>query len=210
MNEASVSINGKLLTEAQSMTLRVMINTFDAALEHGSAEENNDSHHQINSLHRERLHEISNLVHNKSADIKKYARLSSDEIKARNKAIHDAIELNGEDIESQVLKYNLAEGTVINLVRKHKLELIQNQTESDRLSLLKSSPLIDDSIMEQEVNVLGLSARSLNALKFGDIYSIADLIKKTDSELAIIPNLGLTSISEIKLALSNFKLKLNN
>jgi len=53
-----------------------------------------------------------------------------------------------------------------------------------------------------ELKDLGLSARSLNSLHRGKVYSIADLISCTQSDLLSFPNLGPTSLEEIRSALT--------
>lgn len=55
------------------------------------------------------------------------------------------------------------------------------------------------------VRILGLSSRPLNALLAERIDTLADLMNTSDSVLLKIPNLGRTSLDEIKKALEKFK-----
>ena len=65
----------------------------------------------------------------------------------------------------------------------------------------------DDS---NELSSLGLSARALNCLYRGKIYSIANLIENTESQLLSIQNLGPSVIQEVNSALSKHGLSLTN
>jgi DNA-directed RNA polymerase subunit alpha len=55
---------------------------------------------------------------------------------------------------------------------------------------------------------LPLPARAVNALKNADIVTVADLVQKTDEDLANVKNLGAKSIEEIKTALAALGLSL--
>jgi DNA-directed RNA polymerase subunit alpha len=55
---------------------------------------------------------------------------------------------------------------------------------------------------------LALPARAINALKGADLHLVADLVQKTESDLADVKNLGDKSIDEIKVALAALGLSL--
>ncbi len=61
-----------------------------------------------------------------------------------------------------------------------------------------------------ELSSLGLSARALNSLYRGKIYSIANLIENTETQLLSIPNLGPSVVKEVNSALSKQGLSLPN
>jgi len=65
---------------------------------------------------------------------------------------------------------------------------------TDLLNRVESSNLPLESI---EINALNLSRRSYNALKRSGIDNIRKLVCLTDSDLAKIPNVGVTSLQEI-------------
>jgi DNA-directed RNA polymerase alpha subunit len=53
-----------------------------------------------------------------------------------------------------------------------------------------------------EVSELGLSARILSCLHRGKVFSIADLVRCTESDLLSFPNLNQTSLKEVCKALA--------
>jgi DNA-directed RNA polymerase subunit alpha len=55
---------------------------------------------------------------------------------------------------------------------------------------------------------LALPARAINALKGADLHLVADLVQKTETDLADVKNLGEKSIDEIKTALAALGLSL--
>jgi DNA-directed RNA polymerase subunit alpha len=55
---------------------------------------------------------------------------------------------------------------------------------------------------------LALPARAINALKGADLHLVADLVQKTETDLADVKNLGDKSIDEIKVALAGLGLSL--
>ena len=57
-------------------------------------------------------------------------------------------------------------------------------------------------------NNLELGARALNCLKAENIFTLKDLLSKTENELMKIPNMGKLTLKEIKDALASKKLKL--
>ncbi len=69
------------------------------------------------------------------------------------------------------------------------------------------SPQINALLM-LPVDDLDLTVRSANCLKAENIYSIGDLIKRTENELLRMPNLGRKSLNEIKEVLMARHLRL--
>ena len=60
-----------------------------------------------------------------------------------------------------------------------------------------------DPILLRPVDDLELTVRSANCLKAENIYSIGDLIQRTETELLKTPNLGRKSLNEIKEVLAS-------
>lgn len=214
MAEATVIINGIRLTDSQSMVLRMAISSFEGNLSSNGLSESNTSLEMTN-LYQIITAEILQLVgNNKGTELARTIMVDNAEIKARNKArnkaIYEAIEIHGESVASQMLKHNIARGTTITAIRRHKLEIAKSQSESGQQIPINNVDKMESTSLDQDINVLVLTARSLNALRNGNIHTISDLIQKTDSELLSIVNLGITSLIEIKRALSQFKQKLNN
>ncbi|MBP6116044.1 MAG: hypothetical protein KA498_05360 [Neisseriaceae bacterium] len=56
---------------------------------------------------------------------------------------------------------------------------------------------------------LGISNRSYKALSSANIFTIGDLVRKSKSELLILPALGKKSIHEIEIALGEMDLYLH-
>jgi DNA-directed RNA polymerase subunit alpha len=63
-------------------------------------------------------------------------------------------------------------------------------------------------LLAQPIEVLGLSSRPFNSLKNAHLDTIGDLVKKTESELAVVRNLGKKSVGEIKEKLAEHSLNL--
>jgi len=57
-------------------------------------------------------------------------------------------------------------------------------------------------------NSLELGARALNCLKAENIFTLKDLLSKTENELIKIPNMGKLTLKEIKEELAKNKMKL--
>jgi DNA-directed RNA polymerase subunit alpha len=57
------------------------------------------------------------------------------------------------------------------------------------------------SLLLKRVGELDLGTRAWNCLQRAGIETVADLIDKTEPEIAAIPNLGVKTIAEIKEAL---------
>jgi len=68
----------------------------------------------------------------------------------------------------------------------------------------------DDGILNKPVDDLQLSVRARKCLEKLDLHSIGEVVRKTDAELLGCKNFGVTSLNEIKKALSNLGLSLRN
>ena len=60
------------------------------------------------------------------------------------------------------------------------------------------------------IDELELSVRSYNCLKRAGINTVADLTKKSESDLAKVKNLGKRSLEEVIAKLQSFGLSLRN
>ena len=65
-----------------------------------------------------------------------------------------------------------------------------------------------NKLLSKHILCLELSERSSNCLASADINTIGCLIKKTEKDLLNITNMGLKSITEVKIALGNLGLSL--
>ena len=63
--------------------------------------------------------------------------------------------------------------------------------------------------LNQSIDILELSIRSMNALKYSEIYTIKDLVKSSKKCLLRTPNFGRKSLREVEECLSLIDLKLN-
>jgi hypothetical protein len=63
--------------------------------------------------------------------------------------------------------------------------------------------------LDQSIDALELSIRSMNALKYSEIYTIKDLVKSSKKCLLRTPNFGRKSLREVEECLSLIDLKLN-
>lgn len=66
----------------------------------------------------------------------------------------------------------------------------------------------DNEALNQPVDMLELSSRSLNCLKAANIKTIGELASKTEKELSMVKNFGARSLQEVKERLDAMKLKL--
>jgi DNA-directed RNA polymerase subunit alpha len=83
--------------------------------------------------------------------------------------------------------------------------------ELDALSTTMEAPAHSsqvNTLLMQPIDDLDLTARAQNCLKAENIYSIGDLIKRTENELLKTPNLGRKSLNEIKKVLMARRLRL--
>jgi DNA-directed RNA polymerase subunit alpha len=84
-------------------------------------------------------------------------------------------------------------------------EITEEQPEEDTESVAQ-----DEAILSKPVDDLQLSVRARKCLQKLNIHTIAELIHKTDAELLGCKNFGVTSLNEIKKAISSFGLSLRN
>lgn len=66
----------------------------------------------------------------------------------------------------------------------------------------------EDPILHQSINTLEFTTRSSVCMKTEQIYTIGDLLKRTERELLSIPNLGRISLNQIKEVLASRGLRL--
>ncbi|RMH51723.1 MAG: DNA-directed RNA polymerase subunit alpha [Zetaproteobacteria bacterium] len=64
------------------------------------------------------------------------------------------------------------------------------------------------ALLDQSIENLDLSARSINCLKGGEIFRIGDLVRRSEREMMHMPNFGKKSLVEIKEALDRMGLHL--
>jgi DNA-directed RNA polymerase subunit alpha len=88
------------------------------------------------------------------------------------------------------------------------------QTEEEPISMTGSvngaTPVhskLDDTL-NQPIDLIELSSRSINCLKSENIGTVRDLVKLTEGDLQMIKNLGAKSLEEIKEKLSEMNLTL--
>lgn len=62
----------------------------------------------------------------------------------------------------------------------------------------------------KEIDYLEITVRTSNALKKANIQYITDLIKLTESEVRVIPGIGVACLNEIKDVLKEHGLSLKN
>jgi DNA-directed RNA polymerase alpha subunit len=111
---------------------------------------------------------------------------------------------------------NAYERTEANLNRAFERlrELYDNpkiKTIIDQTEIAKNAKRYDQREKEKAEaveNNLELGARALNCLKAENIFTLKDLLGKTENELMKIPNMGKLTLKEIKDALASKKLKL--
>ena len=65
-----------------------------------------------------------------------------------------------------------------------------------------------DEVLNQSIEFIELSSRSINCLKSENINTVRDLIKMTEDDLKMIKNFGAKSMDEIKERLAEMKLSL--
>ncbi len=65
-----------------------------------------------------------------------------------------------------------------------------------------------DELLNQSIEFIELSSRSINCLKSENIHTVRDLVKMTEEDLKMIKNFGAKSMDEIKERLAEMKLSL--
>jgi hypothetical protein len=64
-------------------------------------------------------------------------------------------------------------------------------------------------VLRKPVDELELTVRTYNCLKAEEIYTVADLVTRTEHELIRVPNLGKKCLEEIKEVLATYNLRLS-
>ena len=65
-----------------------------------------------------------------------------------------------------------------------------------------------EDLLNQQIEFIELSSRSINCLKSENVHTVRDLVKMTEEELKMIKNFGTKSMNEIKERLAEMKLSL--
>lgn len=65
-----------------------------------------------------------------------------------------------------------------------------------------------DELLDQSVDFIELSSRSVNCLKSEGIKTVRDLVGKTEAQLKMVKNFGARSLDEVKAKLADMKLEL--
>lgn len=68
--------------------------------------------------------------------------------------------------------------------------------------------LVDQDFLDSPVDVLEIPVRASNCLKVGGIFTIHQLVGKTELDLRKLPNLGVTTLKDIIAALGRVGLTL--
>ena len=75
-------------------------------------------------------------------------------------------------------------------------------------AVVTNAPSKQDEILNQSIEFIELSSRSINCLKSENIHTVRDLVQKTENDLNMIKNFGAKSMDEIKKRLAEMKLEL--
>lgn len=97
------------------------------------------------------------------------------------------------------------------LVQDHMglfVELVENMSKMDLLVSREEDK--QTKVLEMTIDDMDLSVRSYNCLKRAGIFTVEDLIKKSESDLAKVKNLGKTSLAEVVSKLESYGLSLRN
>ncbi len=97
------------------------------------------------------------------------------------------------------------------LVQDHMglfVELVENMSKMDLLVSREEDK--QTKVLEMTIDDMDLSVRSYNCLKRAGIFTIEDLIKKSENDLAKVKNLGKTSLAEVISKLATYGLSLRN
>ena len=71
-------------------------------------------------------------------------------------------------------------------------------------------PVEDEGVLSKSVDELQLSVRAQKCLQSLNLRNIGELIRRTEAELLGCKNFGVTSLNEIKKALTSFGLVLRS
>ncbi|MDR0646138.1 MAG: DNA-directed RNA polymerase subunit alpha [Elusimicrobiota bacterium] len=89
-------------------------------------------------------------------------------------------------------------------------EDIEEETENAE-TVSQPSQQTDDKlneVLDQSVDFIELSSRSVNCLKSEGIKTVRDLVARTETQLKLVKNFGARSLDEVKTKLSNMNLSL--
>ena len=65
-----------------------------------------------------------------------------------------------------------------------------------------------NEILDQSVDFIELSSRSVNCLKSEGIKTVRDLVRKSEAQLKMVKNFGARSLDEVKAKLADMNLQL--
>ncbi len=88
------------------------------------------------------------------------------------------------------------------------VELVESMAEMDILVSHEEDK--QTKVLEMTIEDMDLSVRSFNCLKRAGISTVEDLIKKSESDLAKVKNLGKRSLEEVTEKLKSYGLSLRN
>ena len=88
------------------------------------------------------------------------------------------------------------------------VDLVESMSEMDLLVSREEDK--QTKVLEMTIEDMDLSVRSYNCLKRAGISTIADLTKKSESDLAKVKNLGKRSLDEVSAKLESYGLSLRN
>lgn len=88
------------------------------------------------------------------------------------------------------------------------VELVENMSQMD--ILVSRDEDKQTKVLEMTIEDMDLSVRSYNCLKRAGICTVEDLIKKSESDLAKVKNLGKRSLEEVQEKLQSYGLSLKN
>ncbi len=88
------------------------------------------------------------------------------------------------------------------------VELVENMSQMEILVSREEDK--QTKVLEMTIEDMDLSVRSYNCLKRAGISTVEDLIKKSESDLAKVKNLGKTSLTEVQTKLASYGLSLRN
>jgi DNA-directed RNA polymerase subunit alpha len=93
-------------------------------------------------------------------------------------------------------------------LRDHYSPLSAGVSEEDEEAEAAAGDAYLREALGKPLEELALPARAINALKGAELHLVADLVQKTEADLAEVKNLGDKSIDEIKTALAALGLSL--
>ncbi len=88
------------------------------------------------------------------------------------------------------------------------VDLVESMSQMDILVCREEDK--QTKVLEMTIEDIDLSVRSFNCLKRAGINTVADLTKKSESDLAKVKNLGKRSLEEVAAKLQSFGLSLRN